>query len=363
MRFYWLSTLCKMFGTFIKHPFVLKHIEKYFNFCRRFNDSFKKFKPVTLIFNPSNYLEEHPDHVIYQCPICLKNSMLFANQEVLVTSEFSFDHYPPKSVGGWKKSLACKECNNKSGSNFEDELEAELQRRSYIKKIPGSKLYVKAIIKNVPGGPYKSSMTMQSEGIGLLDIGSLAKTPHVVQWAEDLKIDPTKFEISVSGTLPDAAKIKKSIIKSAYWYCFSRWGYQFTNSIGGTIMRKYIVGECEYPLEYAFLYWVDGDTSMLFEGIGLIHEPKEMMTFIAHIPMSIEEIGYKCVVGIPIPNPTKNCFEDISKLFSSDLSKPFQYILADNQFVTGVRNYEKDLESAITEDIQLVPIERSTKNI
>jgi hypothetical protein len=289
--------------------------------------------------------------------------MLFANREVLVTSEFSFDHYPPKSVGGWKKSLACKECNNKSGSDFEDELDAELQRRSYIKKNPGSKLYVKAIIKNVPGGPYKSSMTMQSDGIGQLDIGSLAKTPYVVQWVEDLKVDPTIFEVSINGTLPDTGKIKKSIIKSAYWYCFSRWGYQFTNSIGGRIMRKYIVGECDYPLEHSFLYWIDGDTSILFEGIGLILEPKEMMTFVAHIPMSIEETGYKCVVGVPIPNPTENCFEDINKLFSTDLSKPFQYILADNHFVTGVRDYEKDWESAITGDIELVPLGSNPENI
>ena len=98
---------------------------------------------------------------------------------------------------------------------------------------------------------------MQEDGIGMFDLGTLARTPHVAKWSDDVKKDPTNFEFNVTGTFPSDGNVKKAILKSAYWYCFTRWGFQFPKSFGGSIMRGYINGDCDYPIELPYMYWLE----------------------------------------------------------------------------------------------------------
>jgi hypothetical protein len=334
----------------------LKIKNKHFKYCRRFRNSFRQFKPV-LYRNQTQaeFTEENPKHTAYVCPICFNNIIVFNNTEVIYSSEFNFDHYPPKSVGGRKEGLSCKSCNSRSGSEFEGELKDQLQHKSYTKQLPNSIISVRATIRDVPGGPYSGSMIMQHDGEAMFDLGTLARTPFVAKWNEKVISDPTNFEISIQGNFPDLAKVKKAIIKSAYWYCFARWGYQFSKSIGGGVMRKYISGECDYPIEQPFLYWMEDDIKKIPEGIAFINSPRDMLTLIVNIPMSLKETGYKCVVGVPIPNPTKDCWDDIKKLFIDDKEKQIEFTQIDHKFVKGIRDYESDWNSIITGQVEIYP--------
>jgi hypothetical protein len=335
----------------------LKSVQSHYKYCRRFKQSMEKFRLSDLNFKPANYFEDHPNHVFYQCPICFKNSILFTNTQAFATSEFNLDHYPPRSAGGWKKGFACKVCNSKSGTDFEDELKDQLHHNSYVLKFPNSIINITATIKEVPGGPYKGRMTMQQDGIGMVDLGTLAKTPHVAKWSDDVKKDPTNFEFNVSGFFPSTAKVKKALIKAAYWYCFARWGYQFSKSIGGSVMRKYINGESDYPIERAEMYWLeDENVERMQEGISFISAPNELLSFTVNIPMKLKETGYRCVVGVPIPNPTENCWEDINKLFVDNHDRQLQFTHIDHKFARGVRDYDDEWKRILNGDVTIYPV-------
>ena len=68
--------------------------------------------------------EKHPlTYPCYVCPLCDK---LFLEEDV-ASSRVTLEHVPPGKLGGYKRLLVCKECNNSQGSNLESHLINEIK--------------------------------------------------------------------------------------------------------------------------------------------------------------------------------------------------------------------------------------------
>ena len=71
--------------------------------------------------------------------------------------------------------------------------------------------------------------------------------------------------------------------------------------------------------------------------------------------MGLSETGYKCIVGVPIPNPAENCWEDIKKLFIGNHDRQLEFTQIDHKFVKGIRDYEDEWNRIVSGDVEIYP--------
>jgi hypothetical protein len=338
----------------------MENSDIHFSHCQKFAESCRRYAPKVIRTQDQNInSSENTNYVTYWCPICLNNGIICLEGKMYLTSEFNMDHYPPDNSGGHFTALVCKTCNSTAGTLYENELKKELQVRSFNKGIAGSALFTKATIKDVPGGPYKGSLKIHDDGNKILDFGQLARTPYVENWHERIKANPNKFEIKVEGTFANQKKVQKALVKSAYLYCFTRYGYEFSVSPGGSAMRKYIIGEADYPIPDQILYWQEDNFQNIPEGIAFISKPSEMLTYIVNVPLCLKETGYKCVVGIPYPNPTKTCWEDLNKLYPFKHVGPLDFTYLSSLPEGTIVNYANEWEAIVNGTIEIRPASNS----
>jgi hypothetical protein len=174
--------------------------------------------------------------------------------------EFSLDHLPPESVGGFEKVVVCKVCNNFAGTNYEASLKQKFEDMSFNTRTPGATAKAKSAIRNVPGR-YSSKVTIRPEG--QFDISfkpnPKAHVPHLDKWLAESPNDPT-WTADVTMPYADETKVSRSMLKAAYLYCFTAWGYEFAFSYTGSKIRRIICYTDEYPLKNPS-FWLGGTTA------------------------------------------------------------------------------------------------------
>jgi len=286
-------------------PYILKaHVTHLHESLRHF------FQPEL-----KGYLEEtYGETTMYLCPLCLKSVLLIANGNLYATGQFSEDHYPPESVGGCQTVLVCKACNDKAGHEYEYILKEELNSRSYNKGISNAKLKVRAQIKGVQTAPLKMKFFKEEENVILFDFGNNVKNPKIARWLESIENNGESFEVTVTVSGNNQDLIARSLLKAAYLYCFGLWGYEFCFSENGDKIRQVLAGSLKYPFSNGCLYWEEENLERLPHGVCYISSPADYRGYVVNVPMLLEETGYKCIVGIPIPNPAGSGWSDLEAL-------------------------------------------------
>jgi len=71
----------------------------------------------------------------------LKNGIIVEGSiGVGMHDEFSLDHYPPESGGGFQTMLICKKCNNEAANLYKFSLKEKIYNMAFNNKVPKASL-------------------------------------------------------------------------------------------------------------------------------------------------------------------------------------------------------------------------------
>lgn len=145
-----------MDSTSIKQEVLESHIARYFRSLKVYAE---KYLPL---FNYT--VENQVPHVAYMCPLCVTRGLIVTEEFGLgMHDEFSLDHYPPKSVGGFETVLVCKKCNSYAGDHYDFTLKQKINDISFGRRIPASSKKTKSKITDVIGN-YPGLFTITETG-------------------------------------------------------------------------------------------------------------------------------------------------------------------------------------------------------
>ena len=301
----------------ITEEIILKHFGYFEQSISKFSEKYKKqiFKENT----------DTSQHVIYFCPLCLKNHIIALESGIYFSSEFSLDHYPPQNVGGKDTILTCKTCNNNAGT-YEVELEKKMDYEALKNNFPNSIITntafkVDGLISSDKG--YHSFINRDETGILKIDFNAkmLKSSIYLKKWIDN-DIYKNDWLANLTISMPDNKKILKSILKTAYLYCFIYWGYDFAFSANAEKMRNILVNKEEYSIDFPS-FWIDSKKSsnaysQIPLGICFIEKPIEMKSYIVNIPFAKDENF--AIVSLLIPSSRESGFDDL-KLVEAHLKQ------------------------------------------
>jgi hypothetical protein len=303
--------------TSIPKEIIASHFNQYYPSLSQFPQNY-----LRLFFRDVNIIEQH---LAYLCPICLCEGIIFAPSLGLgMSSEFSLDHFPPESVGGFLKILVCKKCNNDAGGLFEKSLKEKMENFSFNNGIISAQQMAKAEILDHSGnkiipGRYTTKITISEDKMTEISLKpkSKDKIPLLDKWIEDSKTN-LNYKIELTVPLADENKVSKSFLKAAYLFCFHSWGYEFAYSTTGENMRKVLKGEAEYPCKTPTLWLRDSIelNRIQYTPLGLcyLQRPLECRCFMVNMMLEDKGTGYKNIASILIPNPTPTGWEELKQV-------------------------------------------------
>jgi hypothetical protein len=302
----------------IKPEIIKSHLLTYFKSLTNYPDKYlhRFFIDTT---NP-------PEHFAYICPLCLMNGIIVEHSIGLgMHADFSLDHYPPESVGGFQKILICKKCNNDAGTLYDFSLKEKIQQLAFNNKTPDSALKSKFIATNLIGN-YPSKLTIDKDGkieISLKPNPDL-HAPFLDEFIEYSK-DNLDYKIELTQKTPDEKKVSKALVKTAYLTCFDMWGYEFVFSNTGEMIRMFLNDECEYPVLNPS-FWLGNiakaEVERLPLGLCYLKEPIEWRSFIINICLQDKETGFSEVASVLIPGPLKEDWKNLTKIQNMLNEKP-----------------------------------------
>jgi hypothetical protein len=254
------------------------------------------------------------DVPIYLCPLCIKNYFFLKDNLIYESAIFSEDHFPPKSVGGRRKILVCKPCNERYGIEIDHAPKEYLSLQAFLLKKENAPYPFTMTYKGVPS--HYGINTFWENG-NMVQSFSFKRYKPVAKWM----LDPNKTErkFGMKFLAPAEAKIQKSILKAAYLYCFYNWGYDFIFSATAQKLRCILNGEEKHPLSN---YGVFGDVSITVpdNGFYFISEPKELQAYLVFLDIGLSEVGLKKKCFVVIPGPFIETWDRLSN-FSTWVEK------------------------------------------
>lgn len=254
----------------------------------------------------------------YLCPLCLINGFWIDMKEVLYGAggPFSLDHYPPESVGGWEKIVVCKKCNSKAGSEYDAALPKKLSALSFNAKIQGSTLPAKSAISTIKGN-YSSKVSIRADGEFEVSFkpNPKAHAPLLDDWLEASTTD-LNWTVDVTIPIPDETLVARAMLKAAYLYCFAGWGYEFSYSYTGSLLRQVIFGEGSYPLNVPAVWLGESAGEGMSMPIGLCKFSTDRLHCFA-VCMPVKDITTKFsdLACILIPGPDEENWNEVMNTF------------------------------------------------
>lgn len=283
----------------------------------KFHGSLAQYPSVyfPLVFRPMSIV---PAHLVYLCPLCLKEFLCHTDSRVRYSTSFSLDHFPPQNVGGVQKILVCKKCNNTAGLSFESVLVDLLNQQQYNRRIPNIEVRTKSVLSEIKGW-HHGALSFDKEGkmhFRMTAKDSAKRIPKLDYWQESTNNGGEGWKMEITVKNLDETKIIKALLKTAYLYCFNYWGYEFVLSRAGELIRKVLTGEAEYPVKLPNI-WFDNKTAVhdgvvIPTGLVFLSSPQNLQSIFVNIPLSLGE--YYAVVPIQIPHPTDKDFSYLKKI-------------------------------------------------
>jgi hypothetical protein len=345
--------------TSVKPEVLATHFRNYFPSLRNYPDKY------LVLFNIE--IDKQPAHLAYLCPLCLNKGIIVTNEHGLgMHCEFSLDHYPPQSVGGFETLLVCTKCNSDAGSEYDFSLKQKIKDIAFGKRMPFASMRSKSQITNVIGR-YPSMFSVGENGEVEISLKPNEKihAPFLDDFIEYSKTN-RDYKIEMTIHVADEGKVCKALLKAAYLHCFDLWGYEFVFSNAGEMMRKVLNSEAEYPVRMPTFYlgdlFKDTENLKLPKGICYLKFPVEWRCFIVNMAMKDEETGFTEIVAVMIPGPSKENWNDLNRIQEIISKNPIQNITMNHVTEYNITNsnngYTKSWEILIKDpcaDLELSP--------
>jgi hypothetical protein len=234
--------------------------------------------------------------LVYLCPLCLHNKILADGTYIRSDDEFDIDHYPPKSAGGTNSVLVCKSCNSKAGHDYDYTIKKWLHSQAFLAGKSNSVISATVTLENVKG-KYKGQLKMGNDKTWTID--DYEKYPLFSARMKEM-LSGKPVDSSWRFHEPDNKLVFRAIVKAAYLYAFSVWGYDFAYTATGHRFRQIILGNEEHPLKNSGVFFqMDGTYPP--DGICMIIEPKNLQCFMVNLKIVEKETAFQCGVSVLIP--------------------------------------------------------------
>lgn len=240
-----------------------------------------------------------PEEVVI-CPLCLNVFGDGALRRKLLIPE----HVPARKLGGKgqaAKTLTCRDCNHRHGSQFEGPLKQQLEYEEFGKFAAGAKAQGNL---SVAGNEFNIQATIASENSFQINADSghmrpeqFAKLRSLMQKEEwpALILTPKKKFQDRNAAL--------GILRTGYLSMFSKFGYRFLCNPNLRAIRQQLMFPDQDILPDFGV--VDFQVPGTLPDIGLVMQPAELFSYLVCISFSTE-LGTKFRCGLLLPLPREN---------------------------------------------------------
>jgi len=240
----------------------------------------------------------NPDFA-YLCPLCKKSVIVYLQEynQLNWTEEFDLDHFPPESVGGKNTVMVCKKCNSRAGSDYDHMVKEYLVFDAFAKRKNNSKLEAKATFIGKLGR-YPINLSFRIDDLVYIELPK-KPAPYVTEWLEERK-NSSDWQMEVSFNGPSPSKFQKAMLKSAYLYAFSFWGYDFVFSNTGKKIIKVLENIETHPLFNHGVFINHGESDIPL-GILLSKTNSVYEGFVVNLEIIDKVTLHKVSVSVLIP--------------------------------------------------------------
>ena len=216
----------------------------------------------------------------YICPLCIR---LFTKKHLnqKVQNCLTIEDVPPKSLGGKPLLLTCKECNNESGRNLDEELRKKLILEEFSKKVPGSQIDAKMQFSS---GLFTScAMSYREDGglsVHLFKNGLKAKKgkrkcfPKVSESIRETGFNNTLLNIKTYK--PKRPRI--ALLRVAYLLAIAKFGYSFLFNDNLEAIRNQIKHPDKGIINNFGI--IESNHNSYDEGVYIVSKPSELRSFL-----------------------------------------------------------------------------------
>lgn len=143
----------------------------------------------------------------------------------------------------------------------------------------------------------------------LVNTVNLEKYPLLKKGLFDSADRDHHMQLHMKLSIPHRDNLEKALLKSAYLYCFSQWGYEFSFSYIGRNIIKVLNDELVHPLTNLGVF-KDESNSYLPEGLYIIERPVEFQCFMYICNGKLREIDETLNSFVLIPKFTSSSWDE-----------------------------------------------------
>lgn len=252
----------------------------------------------------------------YICPLCFN---LFSSDSLSDSclNPLTFDHNPPKSLGGKHGMLKCKQCNSKTGYKLDSHLLTRLEELDFLSFKPNSK--ARTILESDSNRvtadfsfdeKEKITINIDRKNSNPFQVDNFLANKSYNYKAYDPFLEGHGFyEFGTNWQLNFSMKFQSksmerfaeiALLKIAYLYAFQKFGHGFLISSSLYPIREQILNPEKQIIKEPF--WIKCDFPEKAVGLNVIKEPKELQCFLIIFNLSINNSRQQFAIALPGPD-------------------------------------------------------------
>jgi len=238
---------------------------------------------------------------VITCPQCFR--VIDRDDLQLEVSSFSLEHVPPESLGGRVRTFTCRDCNSWSGHELDSHLLHYLQLRDFLDGIPGSTVDARVTIGDE--ARINAELVFTKDGtIHILGSPERSNPDHIERVNQLMAIGRPTINLRFSGRRGRGARQRcpeAALLRIAYLYAFSVFGYGFLVSSGSQAVRS----QFRQPEEVILPSWGISLNQSLPDdvvGINIINSPSELRSFM--VVFDLHSGSRRMRYSVLLPGPT-----------------------------------------------------------
>jgi hypothetical protein len=249
--------------------------------------------------HPRIHLEPDLDDIV-MCPQCFK--VITRDNLDDAESEFSLEHVPPEALGGRIRTFTCRECNSSAGHDLDSHLLNWLHLRDFLQAKPGSTVDARVTIAEK--AQLIAELVYTQDGILQILADRNRTNPDQLEHANRLmRQGPPEINLNFSGRKGRGAKLRRpeaALLRIAYLYTFSVFGYGFLINAGSQAIRR----QFRNPDDKILPAWgISHDDRLPDEvlGINIVTSPGELRSYAVGFDLVYDSNRMRYSVLIPGP--------------------------------------------------------------
>lgn len=260
---------------------------------------FKLFSRNLHLVKQHSNLRFDPDEDGFICPICFRFFSLNGLSK-LFDDHLTLEDIPPSSLGGYSRTLTCKLCNNKGGSELESHLKNQIIMNEFMQGL--SNIWETAIFSPYPGINLPATIHIRGDKEIIVEGDPKRTNPEAFKNFSILSKSQPMSEFKL--ILQAKYKINRpeiALLRIAYLSAFSYFGYGFLINSNIHQVRTQIL----YPTTAILSHWCLRNAIFPDAAIGLniIVEPKELLSYLCIFDLKTKQQNIR--YGVILPGPTK----------------------------------------------------------